>query len=221
MSDPIVHLDGVGREYRAPAERVVALHPVDLDIAAGELLGVSGPSGSGKTTLLHLVGLLLTPTCGTLRLLGRDVAASSDAERGDLRRTSVGLVFQEPLLVAHLDVLANVHLWRPGITADVCRVLLERLGVEELAGRRPAELSGGQQQRVAIARALAGAPVLMVADEPTASLDDDNAAVVAREIARHAESGGAVILASHDPRVLDVATRRVALDRGHLAQVPA
>jgi putative ABC transport system ATP-binding protein len=221
VSDPVVQLSGVSREYRTPAERVIALHPTDLSVAPRELLGVSGASGSGKTTLLHLVGLLLTPTTGELRLLGRDVAAAGENERGELRRTSVGLVFQEPLLVSHLDVLANVHLWRPGISHEECRALLERLGVAELERRRPAELSGGQQQRVALARALAGAPALLVADEPTASLDDDNAAVVAQELVHHVEAGGAVVLASHDPRVLDVATRIVSLDRGRLAEAAA
>ena len=215
-SDALIALRGVGREHVTPVERVVALHPIDLDVADGELLGVTGPSGSGKTTLLHLVGLLLTPTRGELRLRGRDVGAARESERGELRRAHIGLIFQEPLLVAHLDVLANVHLWRPGITPDGCRALLARLDIGELERRRPAELSGGQQQRVAVARALAGGPALLVADEPTASLDDDNAAVVAQELSRHAREGGAVVLASHDPRVLGVATRRIALDRGRL-----
>jgi putative ABC transport system ATP-binding protein len=214
VTDALIALRGVGREHTTPVELVVALHPIDLEVAEGDVLGVTGPSGSGKTTLLHLVGLLLTPTRGELRLRGRDVGAAREAERGELRRTCVGLIFQEPLLVAHLDVLANVHLWRPGITPDDCRALLERLDIAELERRRPSELSGGQQQRVAVARALAGAPVLLVADEPTASLDDENAAVVAEELARHARDGGAVVLASHDPRVLGVATRRLALDRG-------
>jgi putative ABC transport system ATP-binding protein len=217
VSEPLVALRGVGREYATAAERVIALHPIDLEVMPGDLIGVAGASGSGKTTLLHLVGLLLTPTSGELRLRGRDVGAMSESERGELRRTSVGLVFQEPLLVAHLDVLANVHLWRPGVTISACRELLERLDIAELERRRPAELSGGQQHRVAVARALAGSPALLVADEPTASLDDDNAAVVAQELSRQADGGGAVLLASHDPRVLGAATRRLALERGRLA----
>ena len=218
MSDgtPIVALRGASREYVTPAERVTALHPVHLEVHRSDLLGVTGASGSGKTTLLHLVGLLLTPSAGELRLLDRDIAAVGDSERGALRRSTIGLVFQEPLLVAHLDVLANVHLWRPGVSPAGCRALLERLGVGELERRRPAELSGGQQQRVAVARALAASPALLVADEPTASLDDENAAIVGQELQRHTEAGGAVVLASHDERVLKIATRRVTLDRGRL-----
>jgi putative ABC transport system ATP-binding protein len=218
--NPVARLVDASRTYVTAAEEVVALHPTTLEVPAGEMVAVLGPSGSGKTTLLHLLGLLLTPSGGSVEVCGLDSGAASEGERDAVRRRSIGFVFQEPLLVGHLPVADNVRLWRPDVSRERCDELLAALGIEGLAKRLPSQLSGGQQQRVAVARALAPAPTLILADEPTASLDDDTAGAVIDVLRRHADGGGAVVIASHDRRAIDAGDRRVRLEHGHVAREP-
>jgi putative ABC transport system ATP-binding protein len=214
---PVARLVAASRSYTTAVEEVVALRPTTLTLQAGETLAVVGPSGSGKTTLLHLLGLLLTPSSGRVEVCGVDSSAASERQRDAVRRRAIGFVFQEPLLVGHLPVLDNVRLWRPDVTRQRCDELLAALGLERLAKRLPSQLSGGQQQRVAVARALAPSPTIVLADEPTASLDDDTARAVIEELCRHAQAGGAVVIASHDPRALEAGDRRVRLAHGRVA----
>jgi putative ABC transport system ATP-binding protein len=214
---PAARLVEASRSYVTAVEEVVALRPTTLTMRGGETLAVLGPSGSGKTTLLHLLGLLLTPSSGRVEVCGLDSGAASERDRDAVRRRSIGFVFQEPLLVGHLPVLDNVRLWRPDVTRERCDELLGALGLEQLAGRLPSQLSGGQQQRVAVARALAPSPTLVLADEPTASLDDDTAQAVIDMLRRHTQAGGAVVIASHDVRAIEAGDRRVRLDHGRLA----
>jgi putative ABC transport system ATP-binding protein len=216
MSEAAATLVDAARTYRSAVEEVVALHPATLRIERGEMLAVLGPSGSGKTTLLHLLGLLLTPTAGRVEVCGLDSGAASERERDAARRRDVGLVYQEPLAIGHLSVFDNVRLWRPGVSDARIAELLAALGIAELAHRLPSQLSGGQQQRVAVARALAADPVVVLADEPTASLDDENAAAVLAVLRRHADDGGAVVIASHDPRAIEPSDRQVRLEHGRL-----
>jgi putative ABC transport system ATP-binding protein len=203
---------------------VRALRGVDFEVRAGEFLALVGPSGSGKTTLLNLVGALDVPTSGELIVLGRRIAALSRHERADLRLRSIGFVFQAYNLVPVLTALENVEfvLELQGIGHERrgrARGVLQELGLADLADRRPNELSGGQQQRVAVARAIAARPALVLADEPTANLDGENAEILMHMMRdlrdRH---GMTFIFSTHDPRVVAHAVRMVTLVDGRVAR---
>lgn len=215
---PVAEMVGASRTFETAAGRVLALAETDLSAQGGRIVGLAGPSGSGKTTLLHLLGLLLRPSTGEIRLEEKTTAATREAVRDGFRRRYVGFVYQEAMLVPHLDALDNVLLARPGLGAEQAIVLLDRFGVAELAHRSPAQLSGGEQQRVALARSLAHEPSLLLADEPTSNLDDASAGVVVATIAEQAESGRAVVAASHDPRMLDACTTVLRLEQGRVTE---
>lgn len=209
-----------GLEVRYGATRVLA---VDAWAAqAGEAWLLSGPSGSGKTTLLHVLAGLATPTAGRVSVAGQDLAALAPAARDRWRGRHVGLVPQKLHLIGAVSVADNLRLastlaGRPVDEARV-RTLLEAVGVADLAHRRPSALSQGQAQRVAIARAVVNRPVLVLADEPTASLDDAHAAAALDLLrAQAADAGATLVVASHDARV------RTLLPRVHTlpARLPA
>ncbi len=201
-----------------------ALRGVDLEVREGEFLALVGPSGSGKTTLLNLVGALDVPTSGDLLVLGQQIAILSRRERADLRLRSIGFVFQAYNLVPVLTAVENVEfvLELQGVGQDRrerARAVLQDLGLAHLADRRPTELSGGQQQRVAVARAIAARPALVLADEPTAYLDGENAEILMHMMRdlrdRH---GMTFIFSTHDPRVVAHAVRVVTLVDGRVAR---
>jgi putative ABC transport system ATP-binding protein len=203
---------------------VRALQDVSLTVAAGSLAILTGPSGSGKTTLLALLGALDRPTGGRVLLQGRDLSSLSDAELARVRRR-VGFVFQHFALLPNLPVWENVTypLIPRGLPRarryELASSLLARLGLADRIAARPMELSGGEQQRVAVARALAGQPEILIADEPTSNLDPGAAGTLAeilREI--HAE-GKTVILSSHDPQLIALATQVYELEAGRLKAV--
>ncbi len=186
-------------------------------VGAGERCLVAGPSGSGKSTLLHLLAGLATPRAGSVRVAGQDLAGLSPAARDRFRGRSVGLLLQSFHLLDTLNVIDNVRLARhlAGLPEDAarCRDVLEALGVAELARARPSTLSHGQAQRVALARALVNRPAVLLADEPTSSLDDEScervAALVEAEAGRH---DATLVVATHDSRLLGRFDRRLALD---------
>jgi putative ABC transport system ATP-binding protein len=224
MTEPVLVARGVTKVFRQGKLEVPALRGVDLEVRAGEFLAIVGPSGSGKTTLLNLVGALDVPTSGELRVLGRPVAELSKGERAELRLRSLGFVFQAYNLMPVLTAVENVEfvLELRGAGAERrarAMEVLEELGLGDLARRRPAELSGGQQQRVAIARAVAARPRLVLADEPTANLDGENAEVLMhlmRDLRdRHAMT---FVFSTHDPRVVAHAVRVVTLVDGRVAR---
>ena len=224
MSDLVLEARGVTKTFGEGATEVRALRGIDLAIRAGEFLALVGPSGSGKTTFLNLAGALDLPTAGTLSLLGRDVAGMSRRERAELRLGSLGFVFQAYNLVPVLTARENVEfvLELQGIGSERrarALAILEELGLAELADRRPAELSGGQQQRVAVARAVAARPRLVLADEPTANLDGENAETLMHLMRDLRDRHGMTFLFStHDPRVVDHAVRVVTLVDGVVAR---
>lgn len=222
--DTLVAADEVTKVYDTGKLEVHALSGVTLEVNKGDFMAIVGPSGSGKTTFLNLVGALDVPTSGRLEILGDDLAALSKRRRADLRLHSLGFVFQAYNLVPVLTARENVEfvLELQGVgTERTARAMeiLEQLGLGELADRRPNELSGGQQQRVAVARAVASKPKVVLADEPTANLDGENAEMLLAMMGRlNAEHGITFVFSTHDPRVVAHARRVVTLVDGRVAK---
>lgn len=223
MSETIITTRALTKTFQLNRHQVPALRGVDLDVREGEFLALVGPSGSGKTTFLNLVGALDVPTAGELSVVGRRVAELSRRARAELRLRSIGFVFQAYNLVPVLTALENVEfvLELQGVGAERrarARQVLEELGLGDLARRRPNELSGGQQQRVAVARAVAARPKLVLADEPTANLDGENAETLMhlmRDLRDH--HGMTFVFSTHDPRVIAHAIRVVTLTDGRVS----
>jgi putative ABC transport system ATP-binding protein len=224
MSERVVRAHGLTKAFGTGRQQVWALRGVDLEVQSGEFLALVGPSGSGKTTLLNLIGALDVPTGGELIVLDQPIATLSKHARAQLRLQSLGFVFQAYNLVPVLSALENVEfvLEMQGIGAQGrrrAREVLTDLGLGDLADRRISELSGGQQQRVAVARAVAARPKLVLADEPTANLDGENAETLMhlmRDLRdRH---GMTFIFSTHDPRVVAHAVRVVTLVDGKVAR---
>jgi putative ABC transport system ATP-binding protein len=226
MVDPIIETLVMARNltkvYKTGKVETPALRGVDLEIHAGELTAIVGPSGSGKTTLLNLIGALDSATGGDLKVLGRDVSTMDKRARADMRLRELGFVFQAynliPVLTAQENVELILELQGAGEERRTrAREVLDQLGLAELAGRRPGELSGGQQQRVAVARAVASLPRLVLADEPTANLDGENAEVLLRMMRDLNENRQITfIFSTHDPRVVSHARRVVTLVDGRV-----
>ncbi|HJW80920.1 MAG TPA: ABC transporter ATP-binding protein [Acidiferrobacterales bacterium] len=218
---PLLSGRGLTKVYPMGVEQVHALRGVDVDVYRGDFLALRGPSGSGKTTLINLLGLLDVPDQGTLRLEGRDTATLSENERADARRDRFGFVFQSFNLIPVLTAVENVAypmLLKPEPPRGLQARAGELLAAVGLAGKehvRPDLLSGGQRQRVAIARALANQPVVIFADEPTASLDSRTADTILDLMQQlNQERGVAFVLSTHDPRVVERAARVIALHDG-------
>ncbi|HEX6042391.1 ABC transporter ATP-binding protein [Longimicrobium sp.] len=220
----LIRLTGIRKTHRGDTRETVALDGIDLAVNAGEYVAVAGPSGCGKSTLLSILGLLDAPTAGTYLLDGRSVATLGAAERAGVRNRDIGFVFQAFNLVGDLTVRQNVELpltYRRGLSAaerrDRAEDALERVGMAERMDHYPAELSGGQQQRAAVARATAGAPRLLLADEPTGNLDSANGEAVMALLAELHRDGATLCLVTHDPRYADHAQRTVRLLDGRVA----
>lgn len=213
----------VGMVYQSGGERFQALKEVDLDVKFGDIQLLMGPSGSGKTTLLSILAGILTPTAGSVRLLGQEITQLSSSKLAQFRLENIGFIFQGFNLFPALTALENVEvaLKLKGVRRAIARKqasdLLEQVGLADKAKQHPQDLSGGQKQRVAIARALAGNPQLIMADEPTAALDSRNGHAVIdllRDLAK--EKGRTVLIVTHDPRIIDVADKVTYLEDGIL-----
>jgi putative ABC transport system ATP-binding protein len=224
---PAIEVKAVTKTYKEGSSSVTALRGVDLEIAAGELVMLAGPSGSGKTTLLSIIGCILSPTSGTVRLQGQEVSRLRKNQLPRVRLEHIGFVFQGFNLFPALTAGENVELMLDlkGIRSQHARSrsqeLLEQVGLRDKYFSFPADLSGGQKQRVAIARALAGDPEIILADEPTAALDS----VVGRKIIEMMRTlahdrGRAVVIVTHDPRVLELGDRVVRIEDGMIAKKP-
>ncbi len=218
LAPAVLELRGVHKTYRLGQHRVPALQGVDLLVMPGEMLALTGPSGSGKSTLLNLAGLIDRPDAGEVRFRGIGVAGLNETQATQLRRDAIGFIFQSFNLVPVMTVADNVDypLFLAGVPAAERsrRVadMLRAVGLAEHARHRPDALSGGQRQRVAIARALVKNPSLVIADEPTASLDShtaDQVLALMRECGR--AQGAAFLIASHDPRLVRSCDRHVAM----------
>lgn len=221
---PVIEVVGVTKDYVEKGRITTrALQGVDMTVEAGEFMALAGPSGSGKTTLLNLIGALDRPTSGTIRIAGRELNGLSERDLSDLRRDHVGFVFQAYNLVPVLTAAENAEyvMELQGVSASERRKrvseLFERMGIKDLLDTRPLKMSGGQQQRVAVARAIASKPAIVLADEPTANLDQSTGrALVAlmRELNR--EQGVTFVFSTHDPMVLEQADRVVRMVDGKI-----
>ena len=220
----VIQLQDVTRVYTIGEVETQALRGVTLDIADGEFTAIVGPSGSGKTTMLQLMGCLDRPSSGTVHINGRDVTRLKANARADLRKGTIGFIFQFFALIPGLTAYENIELplvlngTKGGERRARVEELLEAVGLSARAKHRPDQMSGGEQQRVAIARALATRPVLVLADEPTANLDTENGRQVMEIMQRlNAETGTTYVFATHDPRVIPFARRVVTLRDGRVS----
>lgn len=215
-------LEDITLTYPDGDGRLTALDAVGLTVPAGTLTAVVGPSGSGKSSLLAVAATLVTPDQGRVVVGGTETGALSAAERAELRRRTMGIVFQQPNLLASLTALEQVELMarldKRGRAAGVrerARELLDTVGLSELAHRRPHQMSGGQRQRVGIARALMNAPAVLLVDEPTSALDHERGAAVMELLGRLTkEWKTATVLVTHDRARLGVADQVVEMVDG-------
>jgi lipoprotein-releasing system ATP-binding protein len=223
MSDAALELVGVERRFAQAAGALAVLRGASLALAPGEAVALVGPSGAGKSTLLHVAGLLERPDGGAVRVAGREAGALGDRERTELRRRTLGFVYQYHHLLPEFSALENVVIPQliAGRTkreaAGRARELLARVGLAARETHRPGRLSGGEQQRVAIARAIANAPAVLLADEPTGNLDPDTADGVFAELMRLVrETKLAALVATHNPELARRMDRIVRLEHGVL-----
>jgi putative ABC transport system ATP-binding protein len=219
----MIEVRGVEKTYGSGALAFQALRGVDLTVESGTVLMLVGPSGSGKTTLLSILGCVLSPTKGSVRLLGQEVSGLPEGRLPEARLRYIGFVFQSHNLIEALSVEENVALplrlrgWTHAEAAVEAESLLRVVGIADKRRRLPRDLSGGQKQRVAIARALAGRPPILLADEPTASLDAQTGQEVIETLTRLAHEGGhTVVVVTHDSRIFHHADRIVHIEDGRL-----
>jgi len=222
---PVLEARDVHKAYCRGNTRTAVLEGVDLSVAPGECVFLAGPSGSGKTTLLSILGGILSPDTGCVRVLGDDVWGLSSPRRAVLRRNRLGFVFQRFHLIRGLSAINNVcvPLTLAGVPRRVAqrraRVLLEAVGLSPYAQAQPSRMSVGQCQRVALARALAGDPQVILADEPTAALDAANGRGVMELFRRlTADEGKAAVVVTHDERIFPFADRILWLDNGRIVE---
>ncbi len=226
MSEVLIQIRGVRKEFDLGRIVMHALKEINLDIFRGEYLSVMGPSGSGKSTLFNMIGALDRPTAGTIHVAGVELTALPPRKLAHFRGNYIGYVFQSYNLLPAYDAVTNVAMpllfsgRRPDEAAARAREVLTRVGLGERLTHRPDELSGGQQQRVAIARALANDPAIILADEPTANLDlhtGEEIIHLLRRLCR--ELGVTVITATHDHKMLDVSDRILWIEDGAIARL--
>jgi putative ABC transport system ATP-binding protein len=224
MSEQVLDVSEVVKTFDEGSQRVIVLKGVSMSVESGEVVALEGPSGSGKTTLLSIMGCILTPTSGRVTVAGREARHDRPESLREMRRRSLGFVFQQfnlfPALTAreNVEYALNVKGLRGRPAQEDARRALEKVGLGDRLDFLPRDLSGGQKQRVAIARAIAGSPRVLLADEPTANLDSGTGVEVLelfRDLAK-AEGRGLVIV-THDPKVRAIADRVVAIRDGRLA----
>jgi putative ABC transport system ATP-binding protein len=203
---------------------VTALENFTVDVRYGEWISIMGPSGSGKTTLLNLLACLDPPTDGEYFLDGIDTAKVTEKERAVIRREKIGLIFQQFHLVPYLTALENVMLaqyYHSMICEQDCLDALERVGLAHRLNHLPSQLSGGEQQRVCIARALINEPAIILADEPTGNLDEENEQVVLNLFEELHREGRTIVLVTHNPSLGEEAERMVTLHHGKIKDIKA
>jgi putative ABC transport system ATP-binding protein len=225
MSDqPIVSIRGLTKVFHVGDVDVHALRGVDLDVGTGEFLSIIGHSGSGKSTLFNVLGGLTPPTAGSVLIKGRDLVRMNDAERTELRKTTVGFVFQKYNLLPTLSARDNIEIARSiagkdGAIDEAFEAVLDMLGIKSRLHHKPRALSGGEQQRVAIARAIVNHPDILLADEPTGNLDSENSGIVLALLRDLNERlGQTVLMITHNPEAAAFGHRTVRMRDGRIAE---
>ncbi|MCC7425185.1 MAG: ABC transporter ATP-binding protein [Planctomycetaceae bacterium] len=225
---PLLEIRSLTKRFRKGEETITPLDNVDLDVAAGDLITMMGPSGTGKSTLLNLVSGIDRPDAGSIRVNGTDVTSLSRGQLADWRAANVGYIFQTHNLIPVLTAYENVEmplLLLPMSAAERrkrVQIALEAVGLSDRADHYPRQLSGGQEQRVGIARAIVAHPTVIVADEPTGSLDASTSEQIQTLLQRlNRELGMTFLMVTHDAHVASIGTRQLRLDRGTIHELSA
>lgn len=218
----IIEVEGLTKTYQVGDVAVHALRGIDLEIRRGEFVAIIGASGSGKSTLFHILGGLTPMTSGTVRINGRDLAGMTNAERTQLRKTTVGFVFQKYNLLPTLSAEDNIRIVQYIADRDTTfdpafQEVLGLLGIADRLKHKPRALSGGQQQRVAIARGIVNSPAILLADEPTGNLDSENSAAVLKVMKDlNKRMGQTILMITHDAEAAAYADRLVKMKDGRI-----
>ena len=215
MPKKILELQNVSKIYGS----LKALADINLSVNAGDWLSIMGPSGSGKTTMINIIGCMDTPSTGSVLLDGTDISKENAANLTRIRRDKIGLIFQQFHLISYLTAVENVMVaqyYHSMPDEDEALEALAKVGLADRAHHLPAQLSGGEQQRVCIARALINSPQILLGDEPTGNLDEENEGIVVDIFRRLHDEGVTIIVVTHDPEVGDVAQRKIILEHGRV-----
>ncbi|MBQ6774497.1 MAG: ABC transporter ATP-binding protein [Synergistaceae bacterium] len=215
MSNKILELNNVSKIYG----ELKALADINLSVNAGDWLSIMGPSGSGKTTMINIIGCMDTPSTGSVILDGVDISKEDSSSLTRIRRDKIGLIFQQFHLISYLTAVENVMVaqyYHSMPDESEAMEALEKVGLKDRARHLPAQLSGGEQQRVCIARALINSPKILLGDEPTGNLDEENEGIVVDLFRRLHSEGVTIIIVTHDPEVGDVAQRKIILEHGKI-----
>ena len=222
ISAPIIEVKNLFKTYRVGEVDIHALNGASLEVRRGEFLSIVGTSGSGKSTLFNILGGLTPPTSGTVQINGRDLTKMSDADRNDLRKRTVGFVYQKYNLLPTLTAEQNIQIvrdvaGRPSEFDENFKQVLEMLGIAKRLHHKPRALSGGEQQRVAIARAIVNSPAILLADEPTGNLDSKNSDIVLtllRDLNKRL--GQTILMITHNPEAAAYADRTIQMRDGQV-----
>jgi len=213
----ILEMKGVSKVYGT----LHALSDINLTVNAGDWLSIMGPSGSGKTTMINLIGCMDSPSSGSVILDGHDISRESAASLTRIRRDKIGLIFQQFHLISYLTAVENIMVaqyYHSMPDEGEALEALEKVGLKDRARHLPSQLSGGEQQRVCIARALINSPDILLGDEPTGNLDEENEGIVIDILRTLHREGATIIVVTHDPEVGDVAQRKIVLEYGKIVQ---
>jgi putative ABC transport system ATP-binding protein len=221
----IIEIENLHKVYRMGKVEVAVLRGINVCVEAGEFVSIVGPSGCGKSTLLHVIAGLTPPSSGKIFVDGEDLSAMKESQRTNLRKKTIGFVFQRFNLLPTLTAAGNISLARDiaGGTEDQIgpgtKEVVNLLGLESRMGHRPMEMSGGEQQRVAIARAVVNSPKILLADEPTGSLDTENSQVVLNMLqAMNHRFGQTILMITHNPEVALYSDRTISMRDGHILE---
>ena len=217
MGNKILELKNVSKIYG----NLKALNKINLSVNAGDWLSIMGPSGSGKTTMINIIGCMDTPSEGKVILDGVDISKENAGNLTRIRRDKIGLIFQQFHLISYLTAVENIMVaqyYHSMPDEKEAMEALEKVGLKDRARHLPAQLSGGEQQRVCIARALINSPEILLGDEPTGNLDEENEGIVVDIFRRLHDEGVTIIIVTHDPEVGDVAQRKIILEHGRVIQ---